>query len=916
MLSYINESIKEYYPCKHAISWVKGAVGTAKDPLNSLIYKVSVAMLKVLTAIACLVVELALFTPVKSVHFTVSGIYNFCSGKPKSNSGSRNDDLDDDQIDLTSNNTVDTSSVDDSSNQGALVEQVEKRSDSIPQVNVNPTQERALQKSTEGTVHRQERQDTTDGSKRTNSTQVKSNNTKAPTITQTKSSLNPGQSAPGSSTPGQSTKASFSEVVTQASINGPTQSKNTNSTTNNNSVLYREVAQLQSAPISSSSSSSSSSGSLAKKGLNTKAATIARNIDKVANSANKVIIPMLSFGKGMATHISAPWGFLPVKTAECADMFYIDIDNPIEDGSLNAGFKVDPKLQAFEREYRVTFPLHMSAEAPITFSPQVCQKLGIPANAKAFHFIYPGALSMKFDNKAEDTPQRRAEIMKAMSLPGKLSEEMQFLLQVGGYFYHAEESWRETGPRDTRTGKREKTRYIAGINALKPGGSLSTTQLNQFYFGQAKIVPESIVAELADCAQLTDNYYDDLASGIEDSNYYPAMCPITVGDLKTKMKLSHFKWLEPGHPMIKKYCDEMKEPTFGKDGVFAYYSKTDPALSCMLPVVDDKTWKKILRNTTFVQVDKDNEAGEIVAFTEDHCVLCLTENVDNINDNGTLEKIVRFSPCNHMNVCEPCYLSLLQKSVNPYTNAPFTPLCPTCRTGVTEVDYPAETQAMAFKSHTELGQFTLGYAKLSANYIKTAQNGDLAGMLIPEKFSDPITEVSPTLRKELKIPADITHCSFLYPLYGRGYDSTCSYLSAVKAEVDPIDPNDSTNVRVLSKDQQLFKGVVSNGGYVFYDKNKNAQFVYSILPEDSGIEPEFTLNYKTESLSSVEADQLAAEVAKSKNPDIDKYNVSRTTLKSILAFARRFSRQADDYFYETSSKKDTFWKAKLITSKS
>jgi len=577
----------------------------------------------------------------------------------------------------------------------------------------------------------------------------------------------------------------------------------------------------------------------------------------IQRPATDVIIPQLTFGDGFATTVSEPWGFSPMELSGGV-IFTMDIQSRYPDGSVPGYFNIDRELIDFQRRNGITFPLHLSPEHPVNLSEEALRAAGIPTNAKAFQFMYPGALKIKFDNPRENTPANKARIIGLIK--DQLRLPLQQLLLVGAFLYFSDRDWPPGGG----------TRGIAGINVLTPGGNPSDGNRKQLYFGQAKIVSQPIIDQLRHWADLTDRYYSEGSPPtIRD---YPAMCPITVGPFRDK-KFTHFEWLEPDNELIQSMCRELHDPNFGKAGVFVYFSRENPALSCMLPVTGPNEWRALMRNTAYLQIDQPEGTPSVHAFTADSCIVCF-------DPEQTIDKLVRLHPCNHMQICRPC-AQHIQQTTNK---------CPTCRTPIENIDQPNLQAAVAYRPYTELGAF-----RLPLKAVSLTQLNPLNFLIEKECFASPKTIVPAPLRQALGLSQDITHVKFLYPLYGKGLDSTCSYLNIVKEAI----ASDSQHAKTL-------EGLVAAGGFIFYNSRGDVQSLYAILPPNSPVRADATLPLTPQPATT---DTISAELTKLKDPTQENYNLCRTTLQSLLPFAKYFQWKDNRFVYSTGN--GASWQASL-----
>lgn len=569
-----------------------------------------------------------------------------------------------------------------------------------------------------------------------------------------------------------------------------------------------------------------------------------------------VMIPRPDLGtNGLTTSSPLPWSFARLKTAE-GTIFRTNALNT--DGSVSGQFTNDPELMQFQQKYRIRFPLEMSKEHPVTLDRLSKLAAGIPESATAFQFIYPGSLNFTFDNHADDTSENRAGIIQKIT--NELRPEMKNLLLIGGFYYHQGDWFTQDG---------NQTRYIAGINILSPEAHLSNANIKHLYFGQAKIVPQIIIDQLKVLAADTDTFYKQTSAEHLYYQNHPSMCPITVGPLRDK-QLTHFKWLEPGHHMITTMQKESADRNFGEFGVFVYYSTTNPNLSCMLPVATPDQWTKLLRDTTYLQIDQSDES--VQSFISGNCVICLNDDIP----------LLLLDPCHHQNVCNSCY-DTMHKVKN---------ICPLCRAKITSTSSPSALPSMTYKPHTELGSFALPLAELRD---------------IPERlqfltqtaaFKSLKQTIPKNLKKALNLPDSITHCEFVYPLYGKALDLTWSHLPTIKDAVGHE-----------GKGPRILEGLAANGGFIFYE-GSHQHSVYGILLQNSDVTPDKILHLTTKDATSAQTSEITAECKNAQDAKTTQYNACRITIQGLLAFAKYFQWNKDCFVYATG--KNT-WQA-VITS--
>lgn len=571
--------------------------------------------------------------------------------------------------------------------------------------------------------------------------------------------------------------------------------------------------------------------------------------------------------RGLTGTKPLPWGYLPMSLAGGMIM---SSGQTYEDESKCGQFTKDAQLMAFQDEYRVKFPLHFSKEHQVTLPTPVKEQIGIPKDAEKFCFIYPGALSMKVTLQPGETEaDRKALIMDKLQ---SLRPELRHLLTIGGYIYYNDQTW--------KAGQRLQPgeRWIEGINVLDPTFS-DDPRVKKLYFGQAKIVPPSVVKQLERLAETTDRYFNPSTQSWFQTTAYPAMWKITVGPLLEK-GLTHFKWLPPKDPMIQ----HMGDRTFGEAGAFVYYSKNTPQISCMMPVVTPEQWKEMMRSSTYLNIPQ--EGGDRSIYVEDGCVINAACSPTN------RPELIVLNPCGHANTCSPCFEEM--KQINSGNIC-----CPLCRAVVTSTE-PLPSNLFNFKPFTELRPFTLSLGK-----IAPVQNSSLSQfmhqMIKAEWLRSPPTQAE-SLPASLKISLNIgtfQSVSFIYPLYGKPLDLTHNLLN----QANQLVFEDET-------EGQKIQGLLASGGFIVYDRDQ-VRDIYGIWTPPEGTDPHdvVSLNCTPEGPSTNNQTPFSSELARFKNVQVSTFNLSRITLQSLLPFAKFFQWTGQEFVYSQGREAD--WRATL-----
>jgi hypothetical protein len=405
------------------------------------------------------------------------------------------------------------------------------------------------------------------------------------------------------------------------------------------------------------------------------------------------------------------------------------------------------------------------------------------------------------------------------------------LLTLGGFIYHEGEyfikpkeheeppvveqrnynfrngKWQAPGKPDFFNGKHNMVRITSQIRVVNaPHKALPNQGLP---LGHAVGIP-------ADVQKTLQEWKDKLA----DEPFW--MDEVTIPAL-LEMGRENFKWLNPGHELIKKIkahnyeiCADFEERNqyapeggYAALGAYIYYS-SDPAKSKLVPVVSIEEGVRHLKGKYFSCLVNPSGEAEADVIGDNLCVICYTN-----------PQTIKFNNCEHPPkkgengvvtqepkgvICADCLPKLRQVKCE----------CPVCRASFTNTTVVQPNNLDVMKTLREKRP-TMDF-KLTQLHI----NGEIddwltQGLMLNPAFTSKKCKVTEGMIKKFNLPDEAKgwEVAFVDPVTGKSLHLAHAEVNMAKEIVSCLNNTDGAE-----KEASAMSGLFSIGGFVFSHKGK------------------------------------------------------------------------------------------------